>query len=141
MCIYFCSIAGHAMPDFPGCAVYVASKHAVTVLTEYLRKELASAESKIRVTVRKSEKIIALFKMNNFWRRASAQDWSRRIFSGLVTTLRKFRRSCSQAKCPFCRAQILRTQYSMRSRRHKMFRYMLISFYSVEVFINFLDEA
>jgi NADP-dependent 3-hydroxy acid dehydrogenase YdfG len=41
------------MPDYPGCGVYVASKHAVTVLTEYLRKELANANTKIRVTVRK----------------------------------------------------------------------------------------
>jgi NADP-dependent 3-hydroxy acid dehydrogenase YdfG len=41
------------MPDTPGIGVYVATKHAVTVLAEYLRKELANANSKIRVTVRK----------------------------------------------------------------------------------------
>ena len=39
------------MPQIPEFAMYYASKHAVTVLTEGLRKELQILKSKIRITV------------------------------------------------------------------------------------------
>jgi NAD(P)-dependent dehydrogenase (short-subunit alcohol dehydrogenase family) len=45
----FCSIVGHEV--IHGFAMYGASKHAVTALTEALRKELEERKSKIRVTV------------------------------------------------------------------------------------------
>nr|CAD7443479.1 unnamed protein product [Timema bartmani] len=44
------SIDGHMPVVFPGMAHYFASKHAVTVLTEGLRRELVQLGSKIRVT-------------------------------------------------------------------------------------------
>jgi NADP+-dependent farnesol dehydrogenase len=49
------SIAGHKVPMtigvMPSMNIYPASKFAVTALTESLRQELISAESKIKVTV------------------------------------------------------------------------------------------
>ncbi|KAJ9599586.1 hypothetical protein L9F63_009903 [Diploptera punctata] len=46
--IHINSIAGHKMPM--ALSMYSASKHAVTVLTEGLRRELVKQKSKIRVT-------------------------------------------------------------------------------------------
>nr|CAD7586493.1 unnamed protein product [Timema genevievae] len=48
--IHINSIDGHMPVKFPGMAHYFASKHAVTVLTEGLRRELVQLGSKIRVT-------------------------------------------------------------------------------------------
>ncbi|KAK7864248.1 hypothetical protein R5R35_009515 [Gryllus longicercus] len=50
--IHIGSVAGHWMPmySWPGTAIYFATKHAVRVLTEGLRKELVAAKSRIRVT-------------------------------------------------------------------------------------------
>jgi short-subunit dehydrogenase len=45
------SIAGHYDVSAPGFHMYSASKHAVTALTEGLRKELVNRHSNIRVTV------------------------------------------------------------------------------------------
>ncbi|XP_065351269.1 farnesol dehydrogenase-like [Cloeon dipterum] len=44
------SIAGHEIMRWPGTEIYSASKHAVTVLTEGLRRELRDMGTKIRVT-------------------------------------------------------------------------------------------
>ncbi|XP_046393944.1 farnesol dehydrogenase-like [Ischnura elegans] len=44
------SVAGHYIGNMPGFFPYTASKFAVTVITEGLRRELAEAKSKIRVT-------------------------------------------------------------------------------------------
>ncbi|XP_071442195.1 farnesol dehydrogenase-like [Hetaerina americana] len=48
--IHINSVAGHSILPFCGHHTYGATKHAVTVLTEGLRKELMEAKSKIRVT-------------------------------------------------------------------------------------------
>jgi len=48
--IHINSIGGHYVPNFPGLNVYPASKHAVTALTETLRQELNSVNSKIKIT-------------------------------------------------------------------------------------------
>ncbi|KAJ9598416.1 hypothetical protein L9F63_010938 [Diploptera punctata] len=48
--VHINSIAGHYDLDKPGYHMYSATKHAVTALTEGLRKELVSQGSKIRVT-------------------------------------------------------------------------------------------
>ncbi|KAK7864250.1 hypothetical protein R5R35_009516 [Gryllus longicercus] len=48
--VHICSVAGHVMPIVPEYSMYHASKHAVRVLTEGLRKELVAAKSRIRVT-------------------------------------------------------------------------------------------
>lgn len=49
--IHINSVAGHKCPDIPNLNVYTASKYAVTALTETLRQELNSINSKIKVTV------------------------------------------------------------------------------------------
>ena len=46
--IHVSSMAGHRVPDDSG--VYAATKHAVCALTEALRRELRSLDSRIRVT-------------------------------------------------------------------------------------------
>ncbi|XP_069683485.1 farnesol dehydrogenase-like [Periplaneta americana] len=46
--IHINSITGHSLPS--GFFMYAASKHAVTALTEGLRRELVNQKSKIRVT-------------------------------------------------------------------------------------------
>lgn len=51
--IHIGSISGHFIMNLP-VHVYYASKHAVTVMTEVIRKELVSLGSKIRVTVSNS---------------------------------------------------------------------------------------
>nr|CAD7412173.1 unnamed protein product [Timema cristinae] len=43
-------VAGHFYSDFPSIHFYSGSKHAVTVLTEGLRRELVALNSHIRVT-------------------------------------------------------------------------------------------
>ncbi|KAG8232939.1 hypothetical protein J437_LFUL018547 [Ladona fulva] len=48
--IHINSVAGHQNVPIPGMSIYTASKHAVTVMTEGLRKELADLNSGIRVT-------------------------------------------------------------------------------------------
>ncbi|RZC37570.1 adh short and/or KR domain containing protein, partial [Asbolus verrucosus] len=48
--VHINSIGGHAVPNFPHCNVYPASKHAVTALTETLRQELNQLGSKIKIT-------------------------------------------------------------------------------------------
>ncbi|KAK7864245.1 hypothetical protein R5R35_009513 [Gryllus longicercus] len=48
--IHISSMAGHLDASWPKMAIYSASKHAVRVLTEGLRKELVAAKSRIRVT-------------------------------------------------------------------------------------------
>ncbi|KAG8238105.1 hypothetical protein J437_LFUL012716 [Ladona fulva] len=48
--IHINSIAGHKIIPLTGGCIYGASKHAVTVMTDGLRRELAEANSKIRVT-------------------------------------------------------------------------------------------
>ncbi|XP_046988962.1 farnesol dehydrogenase-like [Schistocerca americana] len=47
--IHICSTAGHTPPNIDGMAMYFASKHAVKVLLEGLRKDLVAKGSKIRV--------------------------------------------------------------------------------------------
>nr|CAD7198837.1 unnamed protein product [Timema douglasi] len=49
--IHINSIAGHYIIDVPSVHFYSGSKHAVTVLTEGLRRELVKINSHIRVTV------------------------------------------------------------------------------------------
>nr|CAD7614220.1 unnamed protein product [Timema genevievae] len=49
--IHINSVAGHCYSDFPSIHFYSGSKHAVTVLTEGLRRELVQLNSHIRVTV------------------------------------------------------------------------------------------
>ncbi|XP_023723999.1 farnesol dehydrogenase-like [Cryptotermes secundus] len=48
--IHINSIVGHGQISHPGLHMYSASKHAVTALTEGLRRELVQQKSKIRVT-------------------------------------------------------------------------------------------
>ncbi|KAJ9585017.1 hypothetical protein L9F63_020627, partial [Diploptera punctata] len=49
--IHINSAVGHSLPNFPNMTyMYAASKHAVTVLAEGLRRELLSQNSKIRIT-------------------------------------------------------------------------------------------
>ena len=51
MCVN--SVAGHAPPppEMPEFTMYFASKHAVTVLTEGLRREILNLKANIRVAV------------------------------------------------------------------------------------------
>lgn len=49
--VHINAILGHYVPPFPQFNVYAASKHAVTALTEVLRHELNSSNSKIKITV------------------------------------------------------------------------------------------
>jgi NADP+-dependent farnesol dehydrogenase len=49
--IHINSTAGHAAPKAPKLNVYSATKYAVTALTETLRQELNTLQSKIKVTV------------------------------------------------------------------------------------------
>lgn len=49
--IHINSVAGHKVPCYPKLNIYPASKHAVTALTETLRRELNDINSRIRVTV------------------------------------------------------------------------------------------
>lgn len=49
--IHINSVTGHKVVNFPGINIYPASKFAVTALTESLRHELNSLNSKIKVTV------------------------------------------------------------------------------------------
>ncbi|XP_065349692.1 farnesol dehydrogenase-like [Cloeon dipterum] len=44
------SVCGHYVSQYPTVHIYTASKHAVTVLTEGLRRELRDMQTKIRVT-------------------------------------------------------------------------------------------
>ncbi|KAK5638111.1 hypothetical protein RI129_012406 [Pyrocoelia pectoralis] len=48
--IHINSIAGHNIPNYPDFNIYPATKHAVTALTETLRRELNSIDSKIKIT-------------------------------------------------------------------------------------------
>uniref|UniRef100_U5EYB8 Putative dehydrogenase n=1 Tax=Corethrella appendiculata TaxID=1370023 RepID=U5EYB8_9DIPT len=48
--IHMNSVSGHRPPPSAGLNVYFASKHAVTTLTETLRRELLAEQSKIRIT-------------------------------------------------------------------------------------------
>lgn len=49
--VHINSIAGHKVPYFPISNVYPSSKYAVTALTETLRIELNTLQSKIKVSV------------------------------------------------------------------------------------------
>jgi NADP+-dependent farnesol dehydrogenase len=49
--IHINSIAGHVGPKAPKLNVYSATKYAVTALTETLRQELNTLQSKIKITV------------------------------------------------------------------------------------------
>ncbi|KAJ3651661.1 hypothetical protein Zmor_017686 [Zophobas morio] len=48
--IHINSVLGHKVVPFPGINVYIASKYAVTALTETLRQELSVIDSKIKTT-------------------------------------------------------------------------------------------
>ncbi|KAK7864262.1 hypothetical protein R5R35_009525 [Gryllus longicercus] len=48
--IHIGGISSHSSPGAYACSMYFASKHAVRVLTEGLRKELVAAKSRIRIT-------------------------------------------------------------------------------------------
>jgi NAD(P)-dependent dehydrogenase (short-subunit alcohol dehydrogenase family) len=45
------SVSGQSIVEFPGIYAYSGSKHAVTVMTEGLRRELRDLGTNIRVTV------------------------------------------------------------------------------------------
>ncbi|XP_011492952.2 farnesol dehydrogenase-like [Aedes aegypti] len=48
--VHINSIAGHRVPNFPKLNIYVASKHAVTAITETMRNELRKEGTGIKVT-------------------------------------------------------------------------------------------
>lgn len=51
---YTFSMSGHRIPNLPpsqSCAIYSSSKHALTVISEGLRRELVSKNADIKVTV------------------------------------------------------------------------------------------
>ncbi|XP_063235311.1 farnesol dehydrogenase-like [Bacillus rossius redtenbacheri] len=48
--IHVNSVAGHTVSDYEGLYMYTGTKHAVTALTEGLRKELTQLKSNIRIT-------------------------------------------------------------------------------------------
>ncbi|GLH14841.1 Protein of unknown function, partial [Gryllus bimaculatus] len=50
-CPIFVPVVAYQNVSYPGMEMYSATKHAVRVLTEGLRKELVTAKSKIRVTI------------------------------------------------------------------------------------------
>lgn len=58
------SVLGHYFYRIPIANVYPASKHAVTTLTESLRVELASLNTKIKITVR-NELILSIYFFTN----------------------------------------------------------------------------
>lgn len=49
--IHINSVGGHSIPNIPHLSIYPPSKHAVTALTETLRRELNSIGSKIKISV------------------------------------------------------------------------------------------
>lgn len=49
--VHINSVLGHVIPPTRGANIYPASKHAVTALTESLKHELNSLNSKIKITV------------------------------------------------------------------------------------------
>lgn len=55
--VHINSVVGHTVPPFRGSNMYPASKHAVTALTESLRHELNSLNSKIKITVSRLIKV------------------------------------------------------------------------------------
>lgn len=67
------SLAGHIIPYFvgvyPSFNIYPATKHAVTAITEVLRQEFQSFNTKIKVTVREifiRISIISIFRLEKF---------------------------------------------------------------------------
>nr|CAD7201484.1 unnamed protein product [Timema douglasi] len=62
------SIAGQYLPGSTSASMYPASKHAVTVLTEGLRRELVQLGSKIKVTVRLVTHNANIYISDNSWK-------------------------------------------------------------------------
>ena len=63
MCCVCCSINGHGVPQHSlpfGLLMYTATKNAVQVLTEGLRRELVERNSKIKVTVKLTARLKSL---------------------------------------------------------------------------------
>lgn len=49
--IHMNSISGHIIPQLKGTNIYFGTKHAITALTEVMRRELHAMGTKIKVTV------------------------------------------------------------------------------------------